>query len=62
MIIHVFVVGFALMLGVLNVMRGLYALGVCQRPQISGDHVRHTSLEPFEGQIGFGVDAQSTTT
>jgi hypothetical protein len=49
MIIHVFVVGFVLMLGVLNAMRGLYALGVCQRPQISGDHVRRASLEPVEG-------------
>jgi hypothetical protein len=43
MILHVFVVvfldGFVLMLGILSVMRGLYALGVCQRPQISTDHV-----------------------
>jgi hypothetical protein len=52
MILRVFVVvffnGFVLMLGILNVMRGLYALGVCQRPQISTDHVRHISFERFE--------------
>jgi hypothetical protein len=52
MILRVFVVvffnGFVLMLGILIVMRGLYALGVCQRPQISTDHVRHISFERFE--------------
>jgi hypothetical protein len=30
-----------------GLMRGLYALGVYQRPQISTDHVRHISLDPF---------------
>jgi hypothetical protein len=52
MILYVFVAvffnGFLLMLGILTVMRGLYALGVCQRPQISTDHVRHISFERFE--------------
>jgi hypothetical protein len=51
MILHVFIVvffnGFVLMLGILSVMRGLYALGVCQRPQTSTDHERHISLDPF---------------
>ena len=55
MILHVFVVvffnGFVLMLGISSVMRGLYALGVCQRPQISTDHVRNIPLEGFECQI-----------
>src|SRR5277367_3012953 len=48
MIFHVFVVvffdGFALMLVVLSTMRALYALGVCQHPQISIDHGRHIPL------------------
>jgi hypothetical protein len=52
MILYVFVAvffdGFLLMLGILSVMRGLYALGVCQRPQISTDHVRHISFKLFE--------------
>ena len=52
MILHLFVVvffnGFVLMLGILNVMRGLYALGVCKRPQISTDHANHISLHLFE--------------
>ena len=54
MIFHVFVVvffdGFALMLVVLSTMRALYALGVCQHPQISIDHGRHIPLERFESQ------------
>jgi hypothetical protein len=52
MIFHLFVVvffnGFVLMLGILNVMRGLYALGVCERPQIPTDHASHISLHLFE--------------
>ena len=54
MILHilvmVFVDGLVLMLGILNVMRGLYALGICQRPQISTDHLGHISMERFESQ------------
>ena len=52
MIFHVFAVvffdGFLLMLVILSAMRALYALGVCQRPQISTDHVRRIPLERFE--------------
>jgi hypothetical protein len=55
MILHLFVGvffdGFLLMLGILSVMRCLYAMDVCQRPQISTDHMRHISLERFENQI-----------
>jgi hypothetical protein len=54
MILQVFVVvfidGFLLMLGILSVMRGLYALGVCERPQISTDQAGHISLNRFESQ------------
>ena len=54
MILYVFVVvlfnGFVLMLSILSVMRGLYALGVCERPQSSTDHVRQISLHRFESQ------------
>jgi hypothetical protein len=46
-LVAVFFNGFVLMLGILNVMRVLYAWGVCQRPQISTDHVRHISFERF---------------
>jgi hypothetical protein len=52
MILHVFVVvffdGFVLTLSILTVMRGLYALGVCQRLQNSTDHVMHISLDQIE--------------
>jgi hypothetical protein len=54
MILYVFVVvlfnGFVLMLSILSVMRGLYALGVCERPLSSTDHVRQISLHRFESQ------------
>jgi hypothetical protein len=54
MIFHVFVVifidGFVLMLVILSAMRALYALGVCQRPQIPTDHARHIPLDRFESQ------------
>ena len=54
MIFHVFAVvffdGFLLMLVILSAMRALYGLGVCQRPQISTDHVRRIPLERFESQ------------
>jgi hypothetical protein len=46
----VFVDGFVLMLVILSAMRALYALGVCQPPQISTDHARNISLERFESQ------------
>jgi hypothetical protein len=46
--VDVFFNGFALILGILSVMRGLYALGICQRPQRSTDHVRLTALEQVE--------------
>jgi hypothetical protein len=32
LLVAVFLFGFALLLGILSVMRGLYAFGVCQRP------------------------------
>jgi hypothetical protein len=52
MILHLFVVvffdGFVLMLGILSLMRCLYALDVCQRPQISTDPMRHISFDRFE--------------
>jgi hypothetical protein len=54
MILQVFVAvffdGFVLILSILSVMRGLYALGVCQRPQNSTDHVMHISLDQVENQ------------
>jgi hypothetical protein len=63
MILYVFVAvffdGFLLMLGILSVMRGLYALGVCQRPQISTDHGRHISFERFESHTHTTVGAMT---
>ena len=48
--IVVFFDGFVLMLGTLSVMRGLYALGVCQRPQISTDHMGQIAVNRLESQ------------
>jgi hypothetical protein len=69
MILYVFVAvffnGFLLMLGILSVMRGLYALGVCPRPQISTDHVGRISFERFEShahQTVRGNDGSIATT
>ena len=36
-LVTVFFLGFALLLGVLSVMRGLYAFSICQPPLISSD-------------------------
>ena len=63
MVLHVFVEvffnGFVLMLGILNVMRGLYALGVCRRPQISTDHMRYISSDRLERQTQQTVRAMA---
>jgi hypothetical protein len=46
--VEVFFIGFALILGILSVMRGLYALGICRRPQRSTDDVGLIALEQVE--------------
>jgi hypothetical protein len=63
MILQVFVVvffnGFVLILSILSVMRGLYALGVCRRPLSSTDHVTHISLDRVENQTHQSVTAMT---
>jgi len=53
--VEVFFDGFVLMLSILSVMRGLYAFGVCQRPQSSADHLPQIFWERFESQTNTTV-------
>jgi hypothetical protein len=49
MICHIFVTvfffGFALLIGILSVMRGLYSFSICQPPLISSDSAAKVSLD-----------------
>lgn len=44
LLVTVFLLGVALLLGILSVMRGLYAFGICQRPLIPNDPATKVSL------------------
>jgi hypothetical protein len=43
-LVTVFFFGFALLLGTLTVMRGLYAFNICQPPLIPGDSAAEVSI------------------
>ena len=49
--ITVFVLGFALLVGILSVMRGLYVCSVCQPPHIPSDAAPNPSLDEDDGRL-----------
>jgi len=44
-LVTVFFFGFALLIGILNVMRGLYSFSICQPPLIPSDSAAKVSLD-----------------
>jgi hypothetical protein len=44
LLVAVFLFGFGLLLGILTVMRGLYAFGLCQPPLVPSDPAAKVSL------------------
>jgi hypothetical protein len=49
-LVTVFFIGFALLLGILSVMRGLYSFGICQPPLIPSDSTARVSLDKYREQ------------